>query len=179
MTEEWDTPGHSGYAYREVRWSDPNSGGEWTREEIWDANGQGAGMPTREACSREYREKARTTSTTTTKPRIATTSTKAARKYSSSDAEYKLAAIDKSTKYPSDSVIAPYARALNALRGKCNEGPTRLGDMAVVAQGMFEDIGEQLSLLEILRLVDRSIPADWPGKMNCVQVYGSLVILSS
>jgi len=80
MTEEWDTPGHSGYAYREVRWSDPNGGEEWTREEIWDANGQSAGMPTREACSREYREyleKARTESTTTTKPKPKPTTTKA------------------------------------------------------------------------------------------------------
>jgi hypothetical protein len=80
MTEEWDTPGHSGWAYREVRWSDPNSGGEWTREEIWDASGQSAGMPTREACSREYREyleKARTESTTTTKPKPKPTTTKA------------------------------------------------------------------------------------------------------
>ena len=168
-----------GNAYREFRWSDPNadvdrriSAAEWTRFEMDDDTAF-------EACQQRYLDKASTKATPTTKARIATTSTKAVRKYSSSDPEYKLAAIDKSTQYPSDSVIAPYARVLDALRGKCNEGGTKLGDMAVVAQGMFEDIGEQLSLLEILRLVDRSIPADWPGKMNCVQIYASLVILSS
>ena len=186
MTESWDKYGSGGYDHREIKWGGVAVGsaweperGEWTREEIRGADGEDIGWPSAEACSQHWLDEATTKAPTTTKAKIATTSTKAARKYSSSDPEYKLAAIDKNTQRPSDSAIAPYARALDALRGKCNEGRTKLGDMAVVAQEMFEDIGEQLSLLEILRLVDRSIPADWPGKMNCVQVYGSLVILSS
>ena len=53
-----------GNAYKEFKWSDPNSAAEWTRYEIGDNSPL-------EACSQYWLDKAPTKSTTTTKPRIA------------------------------------------------------------------------------------------------------------
>lgn len=159
-----ETSGNSN-AYKEFRLK---NSGPWTRYEIGDNSPL-------EACTQYWLDRAPAkTTTTTTKP---STKTKTPPKYSSSDPEYQLAAIDKGTQYPSDSVIGPYANALSRLSKKCNERPISLGDMAVTAQELLEDKGRRLSLLEILNNVNNFIPNGSTAKSNCIEVFTALVVL--
>ena len=153
-----------GYAYREIKWS----GGDWTYLGMDDDSPF-------EACKQSEADRAATkTTTTTTKT---STKTKAPPKYSSSDPEYQLAAIDKGTQYPTDSAIKPYANTLSRLSKKCNERPISLSDMAVTSQELLEDKGRRLSLLEILNNVNNFIPNGSTVKSNCIEVFTALVVL--
>jgi hypothetical protein len=97
--------------------------------------------------------------------------------YTENDPEYKLASIDAG--FPldvSDPVIDNYADVLDSLSQKCKEGPTTLGDMAVVARDLLKKKGVSLSLLKVLQSVDKSIPKAAP-RMPCADIFASLVVL--
>ena len=166
------------YPYFEYRAS-PNE--PWTKEEI--IHKPATPIQTLVECSSYWQNKAvvdfgeiSVDSTATTIAKSSTT-TKAPRKYSSSDPEYQLAAIDKGTQYPTDSAIKPYANTLSRLSKKCNERPISLSDMTVTAQELLEDKGRKLSLLEILNKVNNFIPNGSTVKSNCIEVFTALVVL--
>jgi hypothetical protein len=95
----------------------------------------------------------------------------------SDSVEYKMATIDEGAP-PNASLVATYASTLDSLEPKCDESRSKIGDMSVVSRDLLEDKGIRATLLQILRDVDRSIPAEF-GEQPCADIFASYVTLRS
>ena len=89
---------------------------------------------------------------------------------------YKLAAIDCKC-VPSAARVHPYAEVLAILAGKkCRETKTKIGDMAVVSRRLLARKHVRMSILNVLRGVNRSIPASL-GRTRCADIFTLFVTL--
>jgi hypothetical protein len=90
---------------------------------------------------------------------------------------YQLAALDAEGS-PSKAEVQLYKNVLESLGSKCRDKQRRLGDFAVKSQQILDKDGAgSFSLLQILQLVDASIPAG-SGKQPCASVFAAWVVLT-
>lgn len=89
---------------------------------------------------------------------------------------YKLAAIDCRCT-PTRAQIKPYAQMVNILsKKKCRESPAKIGDMAVLSTQLLRKQGIRMSILTVLRGVNRALPASL-GRTRCSDIFAAFVVL--
>ena len=97
--------------------------------------------------------------------------------YSEDDSEYKLASIDAGEPLSlDDPSITMYARLLDELDAKCDDGRSESGDRAVVATRLLADEGISVTILDALRGINGSIPEDSP-MLSCDEIAAAWVTL--
>jgi hypothetical protein len=92
----------------------------------------------------------------------------------------KLAALDTRTPVEMlpDDLVRKFQRQIDALKGKCQDEETRLGDFTVKSQELLNDYNLDESLLSIITNVNLSIPDEYAELgVSCSDVFGAYVAL--
>ena len=91
--------------------------------------------------------------------------------------EYKLAVVHKGGFVAEDDpLVSQFGRLLDSLTGKCRNGRQGVSDIGVRAQEILKERGVDLSLLEVMKGIDGSIPQEASG-LDCADVAAAFVTL--
>lgn len=93
-------------------------------------------------------------------------------------AEYQLAVIDSKTTTPSPEMISSFDSVLSSLEAKCTQtrsSAPSLGDIGVTGARLLREAQRPMSVLDVLRAIEASIPADVGLKLDCAEV-GALLL---
>ena len=95
---------------------------------------------------------------------------------SSDSVEYKMATIDNGYIDKNDSKISNYKLLLDSLEEKTINGRIDISDITVTAQRLLRERGIDMTLLQILRDLDNSIPEGLTG-MKLEEIASAYMVL--
>lgn len=102
-------------------------------------------------------------------------------RWSRDDVEYKLASIDHGRLLDlDDPVIGDYADVLESTEKKCEQDRDELGDISVRSVQLLDERGVSVTSLELLEVVDDSIPDELPEEetaLDCREIAAILIVL--
>jgi hypothetical protein len=96
-----------------------------------------------------------------------------------SSAEYQLAVIQSQSAPPPPGMVSDFDMTLGYLERKCKQSRSSspsLGDIAVNGVRLLVEAGKPMTLLELLRAIDRSIPENGDMKLDCAEAGARLLM---
>ena len=93
---------------------------------------------------------------------------------------FKLASIEIGHTNPSSVLAEEFESLLGELTRKCLEkSEEKIADYIVRGKEMTEEKGGKTTLLEFGKAMDKSIPEDMAGVVNCAEIAAAIVVLST
>ena len=92
---------------------------------------------------------------------------------------FKLASLEVGYNSPPQSLVSSFDQILTSLKGKCpKEDEDKIAGYIFTGKRLIEKQGQSITLMQVAKGIDQSLPDDLVGMMSCAEVSAAFVTLT-